>query len=111
MSHGLSRSQPGDIRYYYSTEITNLTTERVRVLKFGPFLRGLFGINRDPETGYYSPTQFREWFRIRDPQGWIEPGEQVCDPDNYGRGDGVWAYFFESSGGQRFIATAPLEHK
>lgn len=108
--HGPSRSQGGDARYHYSTEVINLTQHRVRVTKFAPFSQGLFGIKRDPDIGYYSPTQFREWFRVGDAQGWIEPGGSACDPDNYGSGSGVWAFFFETDQGGTFIATAPLEH-
>ena len=108
--HGPSRSQAGDARYYYSTEVINLTRHRVKVTKFAPFSRGLFGVKRDPDIGYYSPTQFREWFRVENDQGWIGPGGCVRDPDNYGSGSGVWAFFLESDQGDKFIATAPLEY-
>lgn len=109
--HGPSRSQEGDSRYYYSTVVLNRTCHRIRVTKFAPFKRGLMGIRKEPETGYYSPTQFREWFRVKDEQGWIAPGEQVADPDNYGSGSGIWAYFFETDQGDQFIATSPLENR
>lgn len=106
---GPSRSQEGNPRYHYSTLVLNRTQHRVRVTKFAPFLRGLMGIRKEPKMGYYSPIQFREWFRVKDELGWIAPGEEVADPDNYGSGSGVWAYFFEADQGDRFIATSPLE--
>ena len=108
--HGPSRSQAGDSRYYYSTKVINMCQQRVRVAKFAPFSRGLLGVEKEPDIGYYSPTQFREWFRVDDPHGWIRPGAYAQDPDNYGRGHGVWAFFFETDEGESFIATAPLEH-
>ncbi|MEM1059860.1 MAG: hypothetical protein AAGK14_11475 [Verrucomicrobiota bacterium] len=108
--HGPSRSQAGDARYNYSTKVTNMTQQRVRVTKFAPFSQGLFGIKEEPDIGYYSPLQFREWFRVENPQGWIDPGASAQDPDNYGSGGGVWAFFFETDQGDTFISTAPLEH-
>ena len=110
VTHGPSRSQEGDSRYYYSTKVINMTQQRVRVTKFAPFSRGLFGVKKEPDIGYYSPTQFREWFRVEDSQGWIDPGASAQDPDNYGSGGGVWAFFFETDRGDTFISTAPLEN-
>ena len=111
VEHGASRSQQGDPQRHYATKLTNLTERPVRVTKFAPFPKGFFGVPSEPPKGYYSPTQFREWFRVSDPDGWIQPGESVCDPDNYAWGRGVWAYFLEDDRGERFIATAPLKRK
>lgn len=111
ITHGPSASQPGDARRFYSTGVRNSGSSRIRVYKFGPFDRGLLGISKEPKAAYYSPRQFREWYRVPDPEGWIAPGEEVCDPDNYGCGRGVWAYFFESIDGDKFIGTAPLERR
>ena len=111
ITHGKSASQLGATQWYYSTTLRNDKPCPIRVTKFGPLLRGFLGIRRNPEDGYYSPLQFREWFRVPDPEGWIETGEVVCDPDNYGSGNGVWAYFLETKQGDRFISTVPLENK
>lgn len=111
IAHGPSISQSGDPRQHYSTTLINLSDRKVRVTKFATFARGMLGIKREPIEGYYSPIQFREWYRVPDSEGWIEPNEHVCDPDNYGNGNGVWAYFFEDDRGGAMIATAPLGNK
>ncbi len=108
VSHGLSRSQ-GESPRNYSTEVRNLSDHPVWVTKFGAVSKGLLGF-RQP-TAYFSPTQFREWYRVPDPDGWIPPGGRACDPENYGSGRGLWAYFFENNQGENFIATAPLERR
>ncbi|MEM1354596.1 MAG: hypothetical protein AAGC44_03455 [Planctomycetota bacterium] len=107
--HSPPRTQTSESSY--STTITNQSRNKIRVTKFGPFAKGLFGIKKDPVEGYYDSIQFCNWFRVSDPEGWINPGESVCDPDNYGSGDGVWVYFFENEFGDRFISTAPLTFK
>ncbi len=109
--HGPSRSQSGDPRHHYSTTVTNHTKHRIKATKFVFLDKRFFGIKKEPKGGYYSPVQFREWFRVQDPDGWIEPGASVCDPDNYGKGRGIWAFFFETEHGELFIATAALERR
>jgi hypothetical protein len=108
IQHASSKSQSGDPRYYYATRVTNQGSSRIRVIKFGPFDVGIFGVKRDPIKGYYTGEQFQNWYNVEDPAGWIQPGQTVFDPDNYGSGSGVWAYFFEDETGDCFIATAPL---
>lgn len=111
ITHGPSSSRAEDPENHYSTTVTNKTNRRLKATKFAPFSKGFLGIKQHPDESYYSPTQFREWFRVPDSEGWILPGESVCDPDNYGSGSGAWVYFFEDDRGHRIIATAPLGRK
>jgi len=81
------------------------------VFKFAPYSRGLFGRLFREYEGYYSLLQFREWFRVKDNEGWISPNETVCDPDNFGCGKGSWLYFFEffeNEYGEVFISSIEL---
>ncbi len=109
--HGKCLSHPND-ESYYSTTLTNKTNQKIRVYKFAP-MNKVFGIfyPSEPQYGYYSPLQFKEWFRVRDEDGWISPNEQVTDPDNWGSGKGFWAYFIEGENGDKFITTASANGK
>ena len=108
MAHGPCLSRPDEAEYY-STTITNLSDVRIRILKFVGLWKtfGLFA-PRDDGSGYYSPRHFIEWFRVSDKEGWIAPSESVTDPENWGAGAGIWAYFLEKEGGGQFIGTIPL---
>jgi hypothetical protein len=108
ITHGECLSRPDDPEYY-STTIMNNSGVGIRIYKFVGLgkLFGVFG-PRDDGSGYYSPRQFIEWFRVRDKKGWIAPGESVTDPENWSGGAGIWAYFFEKENGGRFISTVPL---
>jgi hypothetical protein len=111
IAHEDSPLQPEDWQCNYATRIRNATPRRIRVYKFCFLEKGLFGLRKKPEQGYYSPRQFREWFRVPDPEGWIAPSEVVCDPYNYGSGSGAWAYFFETDTAEKFIGTAEVERR
>ena len=104
--HGKSLSHPNE-QGYYSTTLTNNTKHKIRIYKFAP-MNKVFGFfyPSEPNPGYYSPLQFKEWFRVQDEEGWISPNEQVTDPDNWGTGTGIWAYFIENENGDKFISTA-----
>lgn len=93
---------------HHSSAITNLSDTAIRVYKFGVIARGLFGL-KDAGGLYYSPTQFTNWYRVNNDEGWIASGETVCDPDNWTCGNSVWAYFFESAAGKRFITTTVVK--
>jgi len=108
--HGDSISQDGDPRTQYSTSVKNESDRKIRVIKFAPFDKSLFG-KLHLSGKYYSPTQFMEWFRVDDNEHWIMPGQTVCDPDNFGSGRGAWLYFFEDDLGERFIGEVFLERK
>lgn len=106
--HGDSLSQGEDPRSHYSTSVTNLSDHKIRVIKFAPYTKSLLGRLKLDSRGFYSPTQFKEWFRVNDTEGWIQPNETVCDPDNFGFGKGRWVYFFKNETGDVFIGTAVL---
>lgn len=108
ISHGGSPAWAEESTYY-STSITNVSSERLRVTKFvGLWRRFGFLPYSEDGSGYYSPRQFIEWFRVPGKDGWIEPEESVSDPENWSEGAGIWAYFFETESGRRFISTVPL---
>jgi len=67
--HTRSSSQTGDPRFYYATTITNLSSNRIRAVKFATFAKGFLGIKRDPSNGYYSAEQFQNWYGVSDPEG------------------------------------------
>jgi len=106
--HGDSLSQDEDPRSHYSTSITNISDSKIRVFKFAAYKKGFFGkLSRESE-GFYCLRQFKEWFRVPDDEGWIQPNETVCDPDNFGYGKGFWLYFFEDESGDVFIGSTTL---
>lgn len=88
---------------HYITEITNRTGSPMQIIKFGGY---------DSENGklllstvtdsFYTQEQFNEWFNVQN-DGWIEPGETVRDPNNYGSGDAYWVYFCQNREGKSFI--------
>jgi len=107
VAHGVPWRQSG--RWVYATRLTNVGAKRVRVLLFGAYRREwlrwqLSTVNR----GFFSAGQFRAWYGLGDRE-WIEPGESVEDPDNYGGRPGLWAYFCETDSGERFTAGAELK--
>jgi hypothetical protein len=92
----------------YTTTLRNISGQRIRILKFAGFRRAEKKYVLSTVTGdYYSTDQFIAWYAA--PQdGWISPGTQVADENNYGGSDGIWAYFGETEDGNHFIATAPI---
>ena len=105
--HGVPRRVSG--RWEYATRLANVGTQRVRVLRFGAYLKKclawrLSTVNRD----FFSAEQFRAWYGLG-AREWIEPGESVEDPDNYGGGPVIWAYFCETDTGEKFVAGARLD--
>jgi hypothetical protein len=57
---------------------------------------------------FYSAAEFREWYGLGSSE-WIEPGQAVSDPNNYGSPPVLWAYYCELASGQQFIAGGALE--
>jgi len=92
----------------YATTIKNLSKKRIRIQQFAGFRsQGDKYIITTVTGGYYTAEQFVAWYAAS-PDGWIGPGQEVADPDNYGRGIGFWAYFGETEDGDHFIATRDL---
>jgi hypothetical protein len=92
---------------YYSTSITNLSTEKIRIDRFATYvyinkvlvLHSLTG-------GFFSLQQFQEWYDLRQ-SPWLEPGQVVTDPNNHSNLDVYWAYFGTTASGQTFTAGSP----
>jgi len=99
--------RPGD----YTTTLTNVGTEPVRILKFAGYTQrgGIWRLST--VTGdFYSDTEFRAWYGMED-RVWLDPGECAADPNNYGAPPVLWAYFGETESRIRFIAGAVLERR
>lgn len=108
VSYGPSATRPRD-RSYYTTTLKNISPERIRILRFA-------GYSRDAERWhlttvtrqFYSAEEFREWYGLESTE-WIEPGQDVSDPNNYGTPPVLWAYYCESASGRQFVAGGVLE--
>jgi hypothetical protein len=86
---------------YYSTSLTNISSGKIRCNSFGGYRNTKEGFKLFTVTDtLFSASQFEEWYGVRR-GGWIEPGETVSDPSNYGRGC-VWVYHCETSQGIKF---------
>jgi hypothetical protein len=79
---GKSTSEPGS-RNHYSTTLTNVSGKRVRVLKFGGYTNvgKSFALNTISRQ-FFTAEDFKEWYGQRG--DWMEPGQSVTDPNNYG---------------------------
>ncbi|HDZ22347.1 hypothetical protein LCGC14_0203950 [marine sediment metagenome] len=97
-----------DGRLVYLTTVTNIGSERIRVLKLGGYLLidGEWTLHTIT-GGYFTAEQFRSWYAVEG-DGWISPGETVSDPDNFGNRGALWAYFCETESGVRFVAGAKV---
>ncbi len=92
----------------YATTLQNLSGQRIRIQNFAGFRRvGQKYVLHTVTGGYYTDDQFIAWYAApRD--GWIPPGGQATDENNYGSGDGIWAYWGVTDDGNHFIATDQL---
>ena len=87
---------------YYSTTLTNLSEEKIKVVKFAGLAQVGGKWKVSTVTGdYYSAEEFREWYGMKDE--WILPGGKACDENNYGGYPGVWAYWCVSESGRQFL--------
>jgi len=95
---------------YYSTRITNVSQEPVRIDRYGGY------VNIDEKWtlhnasgAFYDSEQFLSWYGMTEGEEWIQPGESVCDPSNYGGIPAIWAYYFETQSGKKMVAGGLLE--
>ena len=94
-------------RPYYSTSITNRSTEKIRIDRFATYVRtGKVLVLHSITGGFFSVQQFQEWYDLGQSH-WIEPGQVVIDPNNHSNFGVYWAYFGTTASGQKFTAGAP----
>ena len=98
---GKSTSEPNS-RHHYSTTLTNASGNRVRVLKFAGYTKtgNEFYLNTITSQ-FFTANDFKGWYSQKGE--WIEPGESVTDPNNYGSPNALWAYYCEAEGGKKFL--------
>jgi hypothetical protein len=107
VTFGESTSHPGS-RGYYSTTLKNISANRVRVLKFGGYIRkGNVFVLHTIADGFFTAEEFKDWYDQR--RDWIEPGESLTDPNNYGSPPVLWAYYCEAEDGKRFLTGGIIE--
>lgn len=97
-----TRADSTESRRFYSTRLTNFSTERVRVLKSAGYSKHGDHFELNTTTGrFFTATDFIEWYGV---QGeWIEPGASVVDPNNFGTPPTMWAHYCETESGRRFV--------
>lgn len=102
-----SEAHPGEPGRY-STTIRNISSEPIKVVKFGGYeeSQGEYVLHTITD-GFFTDEQFRSWYGVSG-DGWIEPGDHVCDHNNYGGDDGYWAYFCTTQSGKSFTAGAKI---
>jgi hypothetical protein len=104
---GTSTSEPGS-RHHYSTTLTNVSGKRVRVLKFAGYMKAGKGYSLSTITSrFFTAEDFKEWYGQK--RDWIEPGQSVTDPNNYGSPPVLWAYYCEAEGGKSFLTGGIIE--
>jgi hypothetical protein len=96
---------------YYATSITNRSTEKIRIDRFGTYIKiGKTLVLHSITGGFFGRQQFQEWYNLGDSQ-WIEPGQTVTDPNNHSNLGVHWAYFCTTASGQEFVAGAAWNGK
>lgn len=92
---------------YYSTRITNRSTEKIRIDRFGTYIRkGDILVLHSITGGFFSAQQFQEWYDLGQKR-WLEPGQSVTDPNNHSNLNVYWAYFATTASGRQIVAGAP----
>jgi hypothetical protein len=105
------RSKPDNRRKpYYSTTITNRSTEKIRIDRFGTYLKkGRALVLHSITGGFFGSQQFQEWYQLGDE--WLEPGQVVTDPNNHSQIGVYWAYFGTTASGKEFVTGAAWNGK
>jgi hypothetical protein len=92
---------------YYSTIITNRSTEQIRIDRFATYVRtGKVLVLHSITGGFFRIQQFQEWYDLGQTD-WIEAGQVVTDPNNHSNLGVYWAYFGTTASGQKFTAGSP----
>jgi hypothetical protein len=97
----------GRQKSYYSTSITNRSTEQIRIDRFCTYTQnGDILVLHSITGGFFSAQQFREWYNLGD-SIWIEPGDAVTDPNNHSNRGAHWVYFGTTASDKKFVASSP----
>ncbi|HLO95330.1 MAG TPA: hypothetical protein VK195_13535 [Burkholderiaceae bacterium] len=109
VSHGPAPQQGADDGpLHYTTTLTNLSTIRVRIVRFGGFRADPQGwLLSNATRDFYGQDAFRDWYA--QPGHWIEPGESVVDDSNWGNVPVIWAYWGVTERGESFVTGSMLE--
>jgi hypothetical protein len=90
-------------RLYYSSSLTNRSSERVRIDRFGSYIRqGKTLILHSLTGGCYDRQQFRAWYDVDGE--WLEPSQTVIDRSGHSHPGTYWVYFGTTASGQSFSA-------
>jgi hypothetical protein len=76
---------------------------KVWVFFYGSYIN--FGVLR--EVGLVTAEDFEEWYGQTG--DWIHPGQSVTDPNNFGSPPVLWAYYYETEEGKRFLTGGIIE--
>ncbi|WP_309738462.1 MULTISPECIES: hypothetical protein [unclassified Chamaesiphon] len=91
---------------YYTTKITNKSTQRIRIDRFGTYVqKGHTLVLHSLTGGFLSAQQFQEWYELGASE-WLEPGQVVTDPNNHSNLGVYWAYSGTTADGKKFVAGA-----
>jgi hypothetical protein len=107
--HGESMRQGRDGQLMYATSLTNVSSQRLRITRFGGFLpdgEGRWSLS-SVTAKFYTADDFVDWYR--QPGEWLLPGHTVCDESNWGRPPVLWAYFGTTEAGEAFVTGEVLE--
>lgn len=104
---GKSTSEPGSPDHY-STTLTNVSGKRVRVLKFAGYTKvgNRYSLNTITSR-FFTAEDFVDWYGQKG--AWIDPGQSVTDPNNYGSPPVLWAYYCVDEEGKNFLTGGVIE--
>lgn len=93
----------------YCTRVRNTGNTPLRIRRFAAF------VCEEPGGEYLLSTITNDWFTaeqfiywFNQQSSWIQPGQEVCDPDNYGFGSGYWVFDVEFSSGESVFVKSVL---
>ena len=92
---------------YFSTILTNISNQEIRIEQFTTVCENNGHYYRNTAAVIDSSVQpFQNWKSITNLY-WINPGQSVTDPHNYGGVQAHWAFFCQTEDADFFIAVAP----
>lgn len=97
-----------DDRHYVSTTLKNISSRKIRIVKFGGFKAQESAWQLNSVTGdFYTAHDFRDWYGQKGE--WLLPGETASDRTNWGNPPVLWAYHGVTDAGESFTAGKVLE--